>query len=131
MFYDFTMREEFAKDATKAQMLFFRTGNQRDVGRTAHVGTSSIGSSTRQKFDGPSRTLVNLYFVPQRPHAPAPRPPLSGVDRGTHVRLYEAEEVTRDIGLQLRDCMSDDSQMFASAALLARHAKAEGTTPPP
>lgn len=59
-------------------------------------------------FEGPARTIV-AQFLARMGHTLrlSERRYLEAMGR-SHLRLYEVEEVTRDVGLRLRDCWSDE-----------------------
>jgi hypothetical protein len=59
-------------------------------------------------FDGPSYTMVE-QFLARKAHTLclSDRRYLEAMSR-SHLRLYEVETVTRDVGLRLRDCWSDE-----------------------
>ncbi len=59
-------------------------------------------------FDGPSRTLVNLFLSRMGHTLPLSDRRYLEAMRGSHLHLYEVEAVTRDVGLRLRDCWSDE-----------------------
>ena len=113
---EFALRKEFAEQRAGLQLIFFGpeivelplNRQQIDFENEQCMLNLLFWLIYEASFDGPSRTLVNL-FLSRRGHTL----PLSDrryleAMRGSHLHLYEVEAVTRDVGLRLRDCWSDE-----------------------